>query len=168
MKKTDLPLETKPPGVTASPDVEAPILESQDGNWVGSFANRFADTFLRSKKKEFETFQEHESAKLLCAPQFRDLVNGITERRQALDALRAKVSYYQNVNIAKSVFNNMRGTVMPLEAVAGNPIFFVAVILKESGEELVQLAEADLAAYEKTFAEFKEENKAILHEVGLL
>jgi hypothetical protein len=138
-----------------------------EGSWLADRKNALAESFLQKHQSEFQDFEQHERKKMACAEHFRTLDAELTTRRQWLETLRNDIAEYQTLDLATVVYQNMRTTGRSLSDITRDPQFSAAVLIKEHGTKILQLAEKEISDLETRFETFKAEKQEELKELGL-
>ncbi len=156
---------------TQTTNQPAPVSEQTqtvaDGSWLADRKSALAESFLQKHQSEFQDFEQHERKKMACAEHFRTLDAELTTRRQWLETLRNDIAEYQTLDLATVVYQNMRTTGRSLSDITRDPQFSAAVLIKEHGTKILQLAEKEISDLETRFETFKSEKQEELKELGL-
>ena len=138
-----------------------------DGSWLSDRKSALAESFLQKHQSEFRDFEQREREKMTCAETFRTLDAELTARRQWLETLRNDISEYQTLDLATVVYQNMRTTGRSLSDITRDPQFSAAILIKEHGTKILQLAEKELSDLESRFETLKSDKQEELKELGL-
>jgi hypothetical protein len=140
---------------------------SGDGSWLADRKSVLAESFLQKHQSEFHDFEQREREKMACAEHFRTMDADLTARRQWLETLRNDISEYRTLDLATVIYQNMRTTDRSLSDITRDPQFSAAVLIKEHGGKILQLAEKEISDLEAQFETFKSEKLEELKELGL-
>lgn len=136
-----------------------------EGSWLADRKSALAETFLQKHQSEFRDYEQREREKMTCAEHFRAQDAELTARRQWLETLRNDIAAYQTLDLAAVIYQNMRTTGRSLSDIAQDPQFSAAVLIKEHGRKILQLAEKEISDVEARFETFKSEKRETLKEL---
>ncbi len=152
---------------TTNQPAPVPAQTPAEGSWLADRKSALTESFLQKHQSEFQDFEQREREKMTCAEHFRTMDAELATRRQWLETLRNDIAEYQTLDLATVVYQNMRTTGRSLSDITRDPQFSAAILIKEHGTKILQLAEKEISDLETRFETFKAEKQEELKELGL-
>jgi len=134
-----------------------------------AIGNTLLDSFLKTKKGEFEAFQAKAEEEGRVAGHFRQLKDKVENSRNTLQVFIERLDFIRSVDIGKSLLERARnntGDILTIDQHA--PEFLSAYLTKILEPDLRKIAKADHEKLEAEWAKLLSENDAILRRLKLV
>jgi hypothetical protein len=143
-----------------------------EGDYPTSMLQKIRDSvvqaFLKTREKEYADFEKGLQRNAYAVQRHRYMTESISSRRQAIDAVEARILKAKNVHPGVTL---AKAGVDIYNATKFNETVFVLcreVLLAEHGDSILKVMRDELSIMEHELESFKQEYRAELKQQGLL
>lgn len=147
---------------------EHPSMAPPQNSWGSQIKDLFLGKFMATKADEYAEFLAKEEARAAAAQQFQYLNEKVETAKNNALYLANQVAMVKQMDVANSIYQNFKSGAngMLLEPVCNGLTPYA--LLAQHGDQVIELAKAELEGLEAQLERLKKERKRELKELELI